>query len=287
MEKKFGDFFAARHSIKPGKEDLESKDFPGISEKGAELAKEKAASILELIDQAQPGTILFLGGSSEAVRTKSTAHALGEGVKQMLQEQGRSDIMVITKDDVAAVVEAQKTWLKTVQEIVNQIKANPDKKIFIDNPLFIKEFSMDPWLDKEGNPLPYTDAIIKNSNNDMTLALKNWLENQGKLGDLQGPDPTQLAKKHLEGITRLREFAKEQGIGDRPLEIGAVGHSWNLDALAIYLANNGKVDAEGLQKVGGEMINETETVRVEIDSDGAKLIYKGQEYPIDKEKTER
>ena len=56
---------------------------------------------------------------------------------------------------------------------------------------------------------------------------------------------------------------------DRPISIGMVGHSWNLDALATYLANDGKVTPEGFEKIGGKLIGETQLGKIEIPEDAA------------------
>jgi len=59
-----GDFFS-RHSVKPRGEDLESSALAGISEKGVELAKERAQEILSNSERLENGTIMFIGGASE------------------------------------------------------------------------------------------------------------------------------------------------------------------------------------------------------------------------------
>lgn len=281
MPEKFEDFFATRHSVKPKGEDIESKEYPGISEKGVELARERARSILESLEKAEEGTVMFIGGVSEMVRTRSTARVFGEEIKRTAEEKGRENLMILTQKDI---IDREKGYSQTVKEVAERIKANPDKKILIDFPLFLKEFGLglSRWRDKEGNDTPYIKELKKRNENDFTACLKDWIENKGQIGDLQGPNPTRVAEEQLEGIKRLREFAQKH-IGERPLIIGTVGHAWNLDALTIYLANEGKVDLEGFEKVGGEVIGEAEMTQVEIDKKGAKLNYKGKEYPIELE----
>ncbi len=275
-------FFAARHSIKPNSEDMESADYEGISEKGEELARVKAKEVLDLLENAESGTVIFLGGATEQIGTKSTSRVFGDEAKRIVKE-GSKEIIVLTEEDI---IDKEKGLSQTVAEVVKKIEANPDKKFVISFSLRLKGFSMadDEWFVKDGGwPTNFTKALMKESNFDDSVALKKWIEGQGILGDLKGPNPTAVAEKQLESIRRLQEFAKNQ-IGDRPLIIGSIGHTWNLDALAIYLANNGKVDLEGLAKIGGESIKETKMVKVEIKDGQAKVIYNDKEFLLEEGK---
>ncbi len=274
-------FFAARHSIRPEGEDMESAEYKGISEKGEELAKVKAKEVLEFLENAESGTVMFLGGATEQIRTKSTGRVFGDEIKKIVKDENK-DIIVLTEEDI----NQEKGPSQAVGEVVKKIEANPDKKFVISFPMRLKGFSMadDEWFVKDGGwPTDFTKALMKESNFDGSIALKKWIEGQGVLGDLKGPDPTAVAEKQLESIKRLQEFAKNQ-IGARPLIVGSIGHAWNLDALAIYLANNGKVDLEGLAKVGGEKIKETQMVKVEIKNGQAKVIYNDKEFLLEEEK---
>lgn len=272
-------FFAARHSIKPKGEDIESAEYKGISEKGEDLARERAREVLEILEKAENGTVMFLGGATEQIRTKSTGRVFGDEAKRIVKE-GNKEIIVLTEEDI---IDKGKGPSQAVAEVVKKIDTNPDKKIVISFPLRLKGFSMadDEWFVKDGGwPTDFTKVLMKESNFNDLVALKKWIEGQGVLGNLKGPDPTAVAEKQLESIKRLQEFAKSQ-IGDRPLIVGSIGHAWNLDALAIYLANNGKVDLEGLAKVGGESIKETQMVKIEIKDGQAKLIYNNKEFLLD------
>ena len=275
-------FFAARHSIKPKGEDIESTEYKDISEKGEELARVKAREVLEFLENAESGTIMFLGGATEQIRTKSTGRVFGDEIKKIVKEENK-EVVVLTEEDI---IDKEKGPLQTVAEVVKKIEANPDKKFVISFPLRLKGFSTvdDEWFVKDGGwPTDFTKALMKESNFNDSVALKKWIEGQGVLGDLKGPNPTTVAEAQLKSIKRLQEFAKKQ-IGGRPLIVGNVGHAWYLDALAIYLANNGKVDLEGLAKIGGESIKETQMVKVEIKDGQAKVIYNNQEFLLEEEK---
>lgn len=281
MFDKLNEFFFARHSIKADKkkpEDAESQQYKGITEKGVELSRQKAQEVLKMLDQAEAGSVLFIGGASEQIRTKSTGKVFGDEIKEILARDGRNDILALTEADIA---DRQKGYTEIVQGVSDKINASPDKKVLIDYPMLMKEFSMKMWLDEKGNFSEYTNKLLAKNNNNSTAAMKDWIESEGKLDDMTGPNPTKIAEDSLEGIERLREFAKKY-IKDRPVIVGAVGHSWNFDALAVYLANNGKVNGEGFAKVGGELIKDSEIGMVEIDKEGSAVLkYKGKEFPIE------
>lgn len=280
-------FFLGRHSIKPDKKtpgDPESKEYKGITEKGVELSRKKAKEILEFLDNAKEGTIMFIGGSSDQIRTKSTARVYGDEIKNVVREEGREDVLVLTKEDFSEISKDKdgngRGFTKIIENLQKIVSENKDKKILIDFPLFLNELGMDQWMDDEGGFSEYTLKLLAENNNNHTEAVRSWIKNEGKLGNLQGPNPTEVASDHIKGIERLREFAKKYA-QDRPVIIGATGHSWNLDALAAYLANNGVVNEEGFEKAGGKMIGESEMARIEIKEDGEPvLIYNEKELPI-------
>jgi len=264
-----GDYFS-RHSIKPKGADLESSEFSGISEKGVELAKERSKEIIGNLETTEFGTVMILGGVSEVPRTKSTAMVYGQEIKKYLLEQGRNDVIVFLPEDLDEV----EGYTNKVKFLTEKIKANPDKKIILDFPLFIKEFSLkDRWIDEKGNLLEYTKELLKRNGNNEEAAMKDWFDNQGRIGDLLGPNPEEVAEQQLTGLERLREFAKKY-ISDRPLIIGSVGHSWNLDAVAVYLANNGKISREAFEKMEAKMIGETKMITIS-ERDGKQVLEYG------------
>jgi hypothetical protein len=67
------------------------------------------------------------------------------------------------------------------------------------------------------------------------------------------------------------------------LIIGSVGHSWSLDALAVYLANNGDVTAEAFDKMKAKMIGETEMIKLTQKDRKQVLQYGELLIPLDEE----
>lgn len=267
---KEGDFLS-RHSKKPKGEDIESSDFPGISEKGVDLAKERAEEILANLEKQENGTVMLISGVSEMPRTKSTALAYGQEIKNIIELQKIDDVLVFLPKDLDNI----KGYSNKINFLAEQIEANPDKKIVLDFPLFLKEFSFkDSWADKKtGDLSEYTKELLRRNNDDDVLCMKDWFENQGKIGDLIGPNPKEVAEQQLTGIERLREFAKKY-IPDKQLIIGTVGHSWNLDAVAVYLANKGEVNKESFEKMKAKMIGETGVIKIS-GQDGKQVLEYG------------
>jgi len=263
------DFFT-RHSIKPEGSDLESSQFEGISEKGVELAREQAREILEALEKSKSGTVMFIGGSSEIARTRSTALIYGDEIKNLISKKEQNDILVLLPEDLEKI----EGYSNKVNYLVKEMKDNPSKKIILDFPLFIKEFSFKgSWIDDDGELMPYTRELLRRNENNSEKALIDWLENQGKIGDLKGPDPKEVAEQQLAGMERLREFAQKYTL-NRPLIIGSVGHSWSLDALALYLANKGEVNKEGFDKIKAKMIGESKMIKL-TEQEGKKVLQYG------------
>lgn len=276
MSEKNIDMFTTRHSIKPKGEDVESKEYSGISEKGVELAKERAAEVMDILDNADEGAVMFIGGGSELLRTKSTARVYGDTIKEIVKEENIEDILVFTEGDIAGI----KGYTKKIKWLKEQIENNPDKKVIVDIPLFVKGFEMGRWADESGDMSPYTKELLARNEYDELSALRDWFENKGVIGDLEGPKPEEVAKDHLRAIEKLKSFV-EKYISDRQIIIGSVGHSWNLDALAVYLANDGEITVDGLEKIGGDMIGETQAITLSKTKDGFEMVYGDNIIPLD------
>ena len=274
MENK--EFFSTRHSIKPKGDDKESSH-KGISEKGEQLSRERAKELLQLVENAPEGAIIFIGGASDQVRTKSTAEVYGEEMKKIIAEEEK-DIMIFNREDIA---DDKNGYSKIVGDLAEKINNNPNKKVIVDYPLFLKEFSIGngKFLNADGSMNDFTKKILEVGGTEEG-ALKKWIESEGIIDGIQGPNPEKIAVDQLNGIKRLFEFAKKSIGNNRPIIIGFVGHSWTLDVLAVYLANNGKVDMEGFEKVGGSMIKETELAELSMDSGEMGFKYRGKEYEI-------
>lgn len=277
----------SRHSERsdPGMgrvEEEKVEDFGGLSKQGAEKAREIAhQEYREMIDTAKQGTIVFIGGASEERRTKTTAKLIGKELSEIYKDS--NDVLVYTKGEK----EAKRLTLAKVKQI---IEGNPEKKIVFDFPFYLREFSLRPHHrdKKTGKHTPYMDTLIKQKKGEQDEgreAAREWFRNKGRIETedgtvLEAPSPQQTAETHIKGIERLRSFAS-QFTGNRPLEIGIVGHGWQLDALAVYLANKGEVTSEAFEELfEGKIMEQPETGKVTITEDKASLQYRGNSYEV-------
>jgi hypothetical protein len=97
----------------------------------------------------------------------------------------------------------------------------------------------------------------------------------------QSVNPEEMARGCMDGMRRLADFARKF-LPDRPITIGFVGHSFLIDVLLTYVANAGKVTTEGFEKLGGDIVNETELATIKFDDDGnSHLEYRGEDFIID------
>ncbi len=275
-------FLVTRHSIKPkAGVDPESLDYKGISENGVELAEERAGDILDIFDKEPNGSILFFLGSSESERTKSTEQVYINAIKESISNERKEDISLISKSEIN---NPNLGYTENANVLANRINDNPEKKFIVDVNLFIKELSNSHWTEENGDFTKYAKKLLLDNNNNEDLCFRDWIKNKGISGDLVGPNPKAVAERSLAGIKRLSEFAKKfLKDKDRNIIIGAVGHSWNLDALAIYLANKGVVDIAGFDKIKGSIIDETQILRLKKqENDEYSLFYNNKEYIITK-----
>ncbi|MEK6882790.1 MAG: hypothetical protein AABY22_24415 [Nanoarchaeota archaeon] len=282
MEKRY---FLTRHSIKPKGEDIESELYRGISKKGVELARSSARNIFDYIEKSPNGAVIFLGGVSDEVRTKSTAEVYGNELKKILS--GRKDYVVITKEDIPKG--RGYTWMaKQVEKIIN---SNPDKKIVLDIPIFLKEFSPQKesknqggWYNKSGKPTAYLIKLIEKHKGNEYDMMKDWITNKGRSGELIGPNPLDVAKSYEKGLGRLERFVKKYA-GDRPVVNGIIGHNLNADCYLTYILGGGKVDLATFEKMsrGKGLLKETEMALIEITPDITTLTYRNQEHKAKKD----
>ena len=154
-------------------------------------------------------------------------------------------------------------------------------------PLWIKELSYaydNRWTDAKGKKTDYFAQLVEKYHGSHAEAVHDWIANQGRLelADgrvLQGPQPETVAREYLRGLGRLQQFARDT-VPDRPVIVHGVGHQWDLDAVATYLAE-GKVDKESFEKVsGGTVINNSEMVSdIVVSPDGKTSVnYRGQQF---------
>jgi len=256
-----------------------SEVYPFLTEKGVEKVRETAEKYYrEVIEKMDSDGVLFLGGSSEEPRTKSTVEIIGASLKELYKD--REDVLVLDLEDMTNLFQGG-GFLEKISRINSLINDNPGKKIVIDFPLFIKELSLRPAFRKmgTGERTEYTDKLLEEENFDPQRAVLRWLSGEGKLGNLDSINPQLAAEKGKQGIDRLRKFARAIA-GGRQINIGVVGHGWLLDVLAIFYANGGKVNREAFKKLfDDKSMDQAEAGYVEID-DGEKLVlhYKGEEF---------
>jgi hypothetical protein len=254
-----------RHSIRPNRQAGEKSDekYFGLSERGVELAKERAADILSSLEDSEPGTVMAFIGATEADRTKATTRVYGDEISRLVQEQERQDIRVITED----VWKSDAGVSENVQSIAREVGDNPNTKYLLTLPLQMKEFRLqERWQNSDGSwANEYAKKLFEDNNFDNQKVIETWLSSQGELGDLRGPNPAEVAEEELSGLARAKDFITKL-IPNRPIRVGFVGHGPNIDALAIYLANEGKVDLDGFRKIQSRPFGETDMIDIKNDS---------------------
>lgn len=277
----------ARHADRADEKKFESVEYPGITPEGVDVARFQAKNLLNFLEKAENGTILFLGGVSDQIRTRSTMRVFIDEIKEISQSKKEEDLILIDDNFFNNI----KGYSGKINSAVDLINANKDKKIIICFPLYLKEFSLgrNRWLDDKGNLTPYTEKLKADGKIDDINALEEWIrmwtdnKNERRLT----PNPMKIAKDHLEGISRLKKFVR-QFLPNRPVMDVNVGHSWNLNVLAVYLLNGGRVDTKGLQglfkKIGKRMVSSGEIVRTEVRDGKSKLVFGDIEIPIEERK---
>ncbi len=101
---------------------------------------------------------MFMGGTSEIARTKSTVLIYENEIRDIISEQERDDILIFTPEDLKNI----EGYSNKVDFLVKKIADNPEKKIVIDFPLFIKEFSfVGGFTTEEGKWTQYAREMLK------------------------------------------------------------------------------------------------------------------------------
>ncbi len=299
--------FGFRHS----KTDTHPDGERTVSAEGKVLAEHRAQSeeVAKLVDQAPARAVIVLGGASDSMRTRETGAIIGETLPEVFKH--RSDVHVIPPSEMNAFATEMGAaplprvenlfgpGAHAIRETVRQIHAvlqdHQDQKILITYPLTLKELSQ--YASVEGVPdegrwrlggqesqfTNYTEFLLaKAKEYPPDGNLREWFRNKGVVdGKKIGPTPEEVVMAYLRGFTRLKKFATKQ-VPDRPVVVGLVGHSWDLDALAVYLGNNGVIDEAGYDRVrgSGHMIKEAELVQFTINHGQATLTYRGQTVPV-------
>jgi hypothetical protein len=259
VEKNSGmEYWITRHS-KSGK-GVESS--PDLSEKGVEMARERAKTIAEFIKKARKGSVIFYGGVTSAPKTRSTMELYTDEVEKILTEE---NVRFIRKEDIKEQAD-QSGYLRTANEISSKINEMPDQKVVIELPLFLKELSMERYLyEKDRKTVkPEWQRLLDKHGKNYSEAIKDWFND---LELAKSINPQEIAKNCMDGMQRLADFSK-RFFPNRPVKIGFVGHSFFIDALLVYIANERKVSTEGFEKIGGEVLKETELSVIEFDGEG-------------------
>jgi len=266
-----------------------SEKYPSVTNEGERKAREIARSdFKDLIEHSAEDSILFIGGASEEQRTKATAEIIGDELANEYQES--EQVVVFTKDKIDELHgRAKKEKISILKIVKSFIENNPDKKIVFTFPFYLKEFSLRPHHRKKetGEHTDYILEILKKTGRDENAAALEWFKNNGRIETADGrvlevPSPQQTAETQMAGINRLKEFAEKFSQG-RQVNIGVVGHGWQLDALAVYLANKGKVNEEAFKNFfGNQIIKQPETGTVSINGDAAKFNYRDKEFEMPK-----
>jgi hypothetical protein len=262
----------------------ESADYKAISEHGVELSRERAEEIKATLDAAPKETVLFFGGSSEEQRTKSTTDVYGDTLRDLYKDDTRT--LVFSKKDIDTLHNPDRGVADTVRIVETFIAQNPDKKIVVTYPLFLKEFSLRPDFREKEAPhhlTRYSNALQPGGSAEHE-AVEALLRSDGiEIGAdgsiVRGPTALEVAKKYLTGIKRLREFA-EKYAPNRPIMVGFVSHGLILDALTSYLANQGAPNAAAFRQTGGRMIHSSEIATVKIENGEATLEYRDKTYHV-------
>jgi broad specificity phosphatase PhoE len=296
---------AARHGkrFKRRQENLglgkkESPEYPGLTIEGVEEAQGKAINeILPIIEESAPGTVIFLGATSELERTRSTANVFADAIAEKVKDE---KILFIDRNEIKEVYAETKSLSGVINHLKTIIDNNKGQKIIIDFPLFLKGLSMAETKDartgkvrRSGlitleksesgreieNLTPYADSFYKENNYDEAEFLKTLIES----GEEKGLDPAKIAEGFQNSIDRLVNFFRKNFDQQRHLNVIAVDSSGWMEWLAVYLANKGKIDQDGLQQVfSGKNMAETEFYVVDFGPEKVEVSIRDKKFVIDK-----
>lgn len=270
----------SRHSIKGGGSEHED-----ISPEGVEKAKRKAEEELApLIESAEEGTVIFMGGNSTEARTASTLKIYSDELKDIFKE--RKDVVFFDRNQIKEQSK-EKGYLGTARYIQEKANDNLKAKIVINIPLTLNNLADKKWFDEDGVSVNLEQlALLNKHNQDYNAAIKEWFTCEGVLNGKQKlPRPVEVAENYLKAIKRLENFISEFS-GKRNLKIVIVGHGFETDALQVYLANKRNITPEGFENIGGRVMDTAELSFIEPDNEGnIHLKYRGKEFVLPKNET--
>lgn len=269
--------FITRHSLKPGKGQESAEGFPGITEEGVELAAERARSLYEEIKNLPEGAVVLVGGVSKEVRTRSTMLSYINEIKEL--SGGDEGVDFVSSEEIS-VGTKEEGFSGTVKKITEMAESNPENKLIVDLPLMLKQLMDKGWFNQDGSPTEYTKKLL-GSGLPLNEMEKQWFADKGILdGEQVGPNPEEVAKNLLKGMERLQNFAKKY-LSERPVRVLMVGHSFELDALIMYLKGNGDVNVAEYDEVLGDIINETEVIKINVGDEDLSGEFRGQTYTLE------
>lgn len=269
--------FITRHSVS-GK----GSEYEGLTPEGVEKAKESAKELATLIERTEKGSVVFFGGNTYETRTKSTLNAYFDELGEILKKN--PDVIMFDHEQIQE--EAKGGHLKAAYVLQEKADESPDSKVVVELPLTLRDFNKKEWFySSDGEVRPEWDKLLTKHGKDYSSAIKEWFDRVDG-GDESLPNPPEIAESYLKGISRLENFIKKFS-SDRRVKVVVIGHSFLIDALLTYLANNGEVKSEGFEKIGGEVVDTTELSVIEPDSEGnLRLQYRGNEFVFKKDDDE-
>lgn len=241
------------------------------------MAKGRAKAIVELIRNSKSGSVILFGGVTSAERTRSTMDLYASETEKILTEES-ADVSFLKAEEIKALAN-ESGYSSAAKDLVSKINLMPEQKVVIELPLFLKEFSMEKYLYEEDGVTVkqgWEELLAKHGKN-YSEAVKDWLSDPLLSKSV---NPEEMARGCMEGMRRLADFA-QRFLPDRPITIGFVGHSFLIDVLLTYVANAGKVTTEGFEKLGGDIVNETELATIKFDESGnSHLEYRGMDFAL-------
>ena len=320
MENQWPDgVIVGRHTIRPDVVQPESSRYPGTTETiGVEAVREKMSDIFTMVESADKDALVIIIGASEEPRVQATAEIIGD----LLEEKYRNnpDKIIVTRSQVQQMREDTEKKnpanFKILHHLSNLIADNRNTQVIIDDPLFVKQFSLRPYFRhpetathtefakhimdtaraEHGDPTRYDEAgaidPLASYQAESTGGAKAFMsmEKQEDVEPYGGVTPQHIAEEHVRALQRLTSFVKKQlrpEDRERQLIIGMIGHGWNVDAFFSYLANQGEANLEGYMQAtdNGEAVRMPEMAQMKIGRQGepSTFSFRGRDFEIPEE----
>jgi hypothetical protein len=273
-----------------------SKKYPEFTERGVELAIEKAEELAVEIEKAEKGTIIWLGGNSYIPRSRATQKIFSDVLRERFQNSSKNDILFFSQEEIQKIASKKSKkegdkegagYTSVIKKITNDAKEYSEAKVVIDMPLIIKQISQKDWYVADGKFKKYQERLLKDFDlsseysENYTKATKKWFRSPDTEGDnKRAPSPEEVAESYLQGLQRLINFTRKYA-PDRPIKIVVVGHSFEINALLTFLANEGKVSEKGFDKIGGSTIGFTESATIEIKNNKIRTSFREKDFEFE------